>query len=94
MATTTRTTVSLELTPEQAITVHAALCSACNFSRKMQLQMMALHESKIAGPVTRAEAWKTYRTWEKRETETAELMTALKKGIGGDLPFSAFSLFD
>jgi hypothetical protein len=86
----TSNTVSIELTREQAITVYAALSKACNVCRDRQLQMLNLHESKSAGPVTRAEAWQTFKAWEKRENEVVDLLNAAKKAIGGELPFSAF----
>ena len=92
MATTTTDLVTLQLTPEQAITVHAALVLANAVSRQHELHFLNLHESEKVGPVTRAEAWETFRKWERHENETVQVMQALQDS-GAELPFSAWNRF-
>ena len=84
--------ITLQLTPEQAITVHAALNLACTISRQHELHYLNLHESEKVGAVTRAEAWKTFRKWERHENETCQVMQALQ-ATGAELPFSAWNRF-
>ena len=90
--TTTTETVNLQLTPEQAITVHAALALAATISRQHEQHYLELHESEKVGPDTRAEAWQTFRKWERHENEAAQVMQALQAS-GVDLPFSAWHRF-
>jgi hypothetical protein len=93
---TTSQGITLRLTIEQATTIHAALSSACNYSRKQQFYFLDLHESEHVGPVERGEAWHAYRKWERHENETAQAMDDLKqalKAMGEELPFSAFCRF-
>ena len=84
--------VTLQLTAEQAVTVHAALMRANTFCREKELFFLNLHESQQAGPVTRAEAWKTFRMWEQHENETAQAIDLLRAS-GVELGFSAFNRF-
>jgi len=92
MTTTATDLVTLQLTPEQAITVHAALALANRACRQHELHFLNLHESEKVGPVTRAEAWETFRKWERHENETAAVMQALQAS-GAELPFSAWNRF-
>ena len=84
--------ITVQLTQEQAVTVHAALALANRVSRQHELHYLNLHESQRVGPATRAEAWKAFRTWERYENETAQVMQALKDS-GAELPFSAWNRF-
>jgi hypothetical protein len=87
--------MELQLTPEQVVTVHAALNQAAITARDKQLHFLNLHESDKVGPVTKAEAWKTYRAWEQRENEAAQVMQAMQAAAGGReaMPFTAWGLF-
>ena len=69
--------ITLQLTAEQAVTVFAALQRANIICREKELAALNLHESKQARPVTRAEAWKTYRKWEQHENETVQVIDLL-----------------
>jgi len=84
--------VTLQLTAEQAVTVFAALQKANTICRDKELFYLNLHESAQSGPVTKAEAWKTYRKWEQHENETAQVIDLLS-ATGVELGFSAFQRF-
>ena len=84
--------ITLQLTAEQAVTVFAALQRANSICREKELAALNLHESQQAGPVTRAEAWKTYRKWERHENETVQVIDLLSAS-GVELGFSAFTRF-
>ena len=85
------TAVTLTLTAEQAATVHAALAQANALCRDRELHALNLHESGKVGPVTRAEAWKTFEKWVQHENETAAVMQELQKLT--PLEFSAWHRF-
>jgi hypothetical protein len=87
--------MELQLTPEQVVTVHAALNHAAIMARDKQKHFLGLHESDKVGPVTQSEAWKTYRAWEQRENEAVQVMQAMQAAAGGHeaLPFTAWGLF-
>ena len=89
---TTTDRITLELTAEQAVTVFAALQKANVTCREKELAALNLHESQQAGPVTRAEAWKTYCKWEQHENETVQVIELLSAS-GVELGFSAFTRF-
>jgi hypothetical protein len=86
--------MELQLTPEQAVTVHAALNHAAIMARDKQLHFLNLHESDKVGPVTQAEAWKTYRAWKQLEKEAVQVMQAIQAAAGGceAMPFIAWGL--
>ena len=91
---TTTDLVTLQLTPDQAINVHAALIKASDFSRQQQLKHLAIHESQAVGPVTQSEAWQAYRRWVQHENDTAQISDQLRAAANGiDLPFSAWQRF-
>ena len=89
---TTPELVTLQLTAEEAVTVFAALQRANTICREKELAALNLHESQQAGPVTRAEAWETYRKWERHENETVQVIDLLRS-TGIELGFSAFTRF-
>ena len=86
------TTVTLTLTTEQATTVFAALTAAAVQSRNHQLNYLNIHESPKVGPVSRAEAWQTFKKWEKHENECVEVCQHLQH-LGFEPSFSAFNRF-
>lgn len=93
---TTSQGITLRLTAEQAVTIHAALSNANAQCRDKQLHFLNLHESEHVGPVTRGEAWQSFRKWESHENETAQALDDIKqalRAIGEELPFSAFCRF-
>lgn len=83
--------IILQLTSEQATTVHAALVAANTFCRDKETYCLSLHESDKVGPVTRSEAWQTFRKWEIHENETAAVMQQLQQQMS--LDFSAWQRF-
>jgi len=93
MTTATKTElVTLQLTAEQAVTVFAALQKANTICREKASFFLDLHESAQSGPVTKAEAWKTFRKWEQHENETVQVIDLLN-ATGVELGFSAFQRF-
>lgn len=89
---TTPELITLQLTAEQAVTVFAALQRANTICREKELAALNLHESDKVGPVTRAEAWETFRKWEQHENETVQVLELLS-ATGVELGFSAFTRF-
>lgn len=83
--------ITLQLTPEQATTLHAALVAANTLCRDKQAYCLNLHESAKVGPATRSEAWQTFRKWEAHENETAAVMQQLQQQAS--LDFSAWQRF-
>jgi hypothetical protein len=83
--------VTLKLTEEQVVTVHAALVAANTLCRDKQLHYLNLHESDKVGPVTRSEAWKTFRKWENHENQTVQVMNKLRQKAS--LDFGAWQRF-
>ena len=83
--------IALQLTTEQAATVHAALVAANTSCRDKQAHYLSLHESAKVGPNTRSEAWQTFRKWERHENETAAVMQQLQQQAS--LDFSAWQRF-
>jgi len=92
MEQATTTVVTLTLTAEQATTVFAALTAAAVQSRKHQLHYLDMHESPKVGPVTRGEAWQTFKKWERHESECVEVCQYLQH-LGFEPSFSAFNRF-
>lgn len=93
MANATRPQPALQLTEEQAITVAAAINHAINHSRKQQLHFLEMHESPKVGPVFRAEAWQSFKKWERHESELVQAINGIEATYPGGLPFAAFSRF-
>jgi hypothetical protein len=83
--------ITLQITTEQAISVHAALVAANTLCRDQQHHFLSLHESKQVGPIARAEAWQTFKQWENHENETASVMQQLQQQ--SSLGFSAWQRF-
>jgi len=83
--------ITIQLTEEQAATVHAALIAANSQCRKYEAHFLTLHESPKVGPVTRAEAWQTFKKWERHENETAAILQQIQSQIS--LDFTAWQVF-
>lgn len=84
--------ITLQLTPAQAQVVHAALIKAYSDARHQLTHWIALHECEQASPVTRAESWKTYRSWQQTERQVSDAIDAIRAS-GVELTFSAFNRF-
>lgn len=84
--------LQLQLTEEQAVTVHAALVVTSALCRKHEGHFLDLHESPEVGPVTRAETWRAFQKWLRHESEIAVVMQQIQNQVS--LDFSAWQLFD
>lgn len=81
MGTTTTTTAALVpvlLTADQIRVIHAALMTGADVCRDRQLHYLEMHESPKVGPVTSAEAWKTFKAWEARETSCCQAIGVIQ----------------
>jgi len=77
---------------ESGVNPWRKLQRANTICREKELAALNLHESDKVGPVTRAEAWETFRKWEQHENETVQVLELLS-ATGVELGFSAFTRF-
>ena len=87
--------ITLNLTDNQVISLHAALVHAASIAKKNQIHYMLMHESEKSSPNERSGLWQAFTRWEQHEIDLSKTLKCLQS----ELPcvvtdFLAFNLFE